>query len=178
MEIETYKEKLKTHEEYFSSWTQKTLDIIGEEKMRKVYNDYFVRHVVFNRDHFKCQVEGCIFHSPITLHHYKHQENGGKTTVRNCITVCRAHQDMYHRCKGPIKFNKVDVLPNHIKGMTQAHERYINGPKITKSFVTRIDLQKAKLVRKMNDEYHGIQLTMLQILILFLFLDRYKNDNN
>ena len=166
-----YTELLKTRVEYFATWDKDNFNKASEEDKEKAYNDYATRHYCYNRDNFECQIDGCTFDdSPLTIHHYKHRSNKGKTTPRNCVTICRAHQNHYHSAKTALVYKKIEYLPNHIAGKTQALDRYVN--KARSGAVVRPKLQKRKMRirRKELKEYWGIKLTWQQVMICLCWL--------
>lgn len=170
-----YEEPLLSREDYFNTWNQEELKKLKKHHKDEVYNEYRTRHIVFNRDNFTCQVENCEFRdSPITLHHYKHRANDGKTSPRNGITVCRAHQKKYHSGKMALKFNDGEHLPSHIRGHTQAHEWYVNGkPRKERAYspsLRKVNLKEMKELRKQHRELWGIPLKWEEIYVLMKFL--------
>ncbi len=173
-----YLEPLLTREQYFFRWDKEELNQLKERHMILIYEEYKTKHIVFNRDNFECQVVDCKFKdSPFTLHHFKHASNGGKTTPRNCVTVCKAHQKMYHSGRISLKFKEREELPNHIKGSTQAHEWYVNGkPKKENklTIVSKETLRENKLIRKSYREIWGRPLTFAQICCLMAFLFSFE----
>ena len=170
---EKYAEPLLSKEEYFSRWNQEELKHLKPHHLEAIYAEYKTKHIVFNRDNFTCQVVGCKFkESPPTLHHYKHASNGGKTSPRNCITVCYAHQKMYHSGRMALKFPDREELPNHISGSVQAHEWYVNG-KPKKRYVPKADKRRKKELRELRKEHKedwGRRLSWTEICLLMAFL--------
>ena len=171
---EKYTEPLLSREDYFSQWKKEELANLKEIHKVEIYNEYKTKHIVFNRDGHACQVEGCTYtNSPITLHHFKHKANGGKTTPRNCITVCKAHQAQYHSGKTALKFKEVEHLPNHIRGITQAHEKYVNGHKEEKPIDWKLKKHEMRLLRKENRKVWGLPLSMDQLFYLMKFISTF-----
>lgn len=163
-------------EEFFSRWDQKCVAAMSEEQKQSAYNDYQVKHYVFNRDNFECQIDGCDFNdSPLTLHHFKHRSNGGKTSIRNCVTVCRAHQNKYHSGKKPLSFRDAEHLPNHIQKATQALDRYVNGRTTDEKprILLRVENRKWRSIRKEHRDQWNRRLSIETILMLFAWL--FKN---
>lgn len=176
--MKRYKRPLKSKEEYFKNFTVDSLKELTQIEIDKIYNSYYMRHTVFNRDNFHCQIEECKFKdSPLTLHHYKHKSNQGKDSPRNGVTVCYAHQNQYHRGRGPLKFKNTLNLPSHIRGYTQALHEYTlkaNGEgEIKTSIKFTYDKATARQLRKDNKQLHGKRLTLEEILSLFIWLYKY-----
>jgi hypothetical protein len=173
MKVEKYNEPLLSYDAYFSTWIKEEVEKISEEHKLAIYSEYKTRHTVFNRDNFKCQVEKCPFDkSPITMHHFKHKSNGGKTSPRNCITVCRAHQNQYHSGRTALKFIELEHLPPHIAGATQAHEWYVNGKSKRESSSADWKLKRFEMrqLRKQNREMWGRNIPMDLIMLLMNYL--------
>lgn len=165
-----YLKPLLEREEYFARWTPKELEPLTENIKEQIYQEHYAKHIVFNRDNHECQVDGCGFdNSPLTLHHYKHKSNGGKTTPRNCITICQAHQNKYHSGKKPMKFKDREELPSHIAGHTQAHDWYAQG-RPRPEFAYKHMKKEMRVLRKNNKEYWGRPITFERFLILFAWL--------
>lgn len=190
MRKDKYHGPLLTRKEYFNSWDKKELERLKGKYKKIIYNEYRTKHIVFNRDNFTCQAlsynkkkdkwEPCKYKgSPFTLHHYKHASNGGETKPRNCITVCKAHQKIYHSGKGPLKFKDREELPNHIAGHTQAHEWYVNGKNNSSretDFISKKIIKENRKLRKRNKEYWGIRLTWKEIYHLLKFLFNFEYE--
>jgi len=165
-----YIKSLLEKKDYFDRWSDEDLKLITEEIKDQIYQEYYTKHVVFNRDHFECQVEDCSFdESPLTLHHYKHKSNGGKTTPRNCITVCQPHQKKYHSGKKALKFKNRNDLPSHIAGHTQAHDWYTQG-KPRHQFNFKKIKKEMRVLRKDNKEHWGRPISIERLLILLIWL--------
>lgn len=170
-----YAEPLLTRKEYFDRWSAEEIAHLKEHHKDAIYNEYKTKHIVFNRDNFTCQVIGCKFkESPPTLHHYKHASNGGKTSPRNCVTVCYAHQKMYHSGRMALKFPDREELPNHISGSVQAHEWFVNGrPRKESPIIQKLDKYKKRELRdlrKSHKEDWGRRLSWAEICMLMAFL--------
>jgi len=165
---------LLSREEYFKQYFGTPKPSIKEKHLIDIYDEYVCKHTVFNRDNFDCQVVNCEFESPITIHHYKHKNNNGKWKPRNCITVCRAHQNKYHTGKDVLVFNASPALPPRIRGMTQAHDLYVQKQNCRlqspKGYLTKQDRYNSKLIRKNNREEWGKVLTWQEIVILLAWL--------
>lgn len=178
-ELKEYFKPLKTQEEFYSTWEEETIQNMkglkedGVPVLDRVYNDYCVRWHVFKRDNRKCQVEGCPFpDSPITMHHFKHQANEGKTTVRNCVTVCRAHQNKYHKGSHPLTFADNPDLPKHIRGHTQALDKLVNTIIDIEEYerVSKQLIAESRKIRKANKQHHGKVLNWAEIALLMYWL--------
>jgi 5-methylcytosine-specific restriction endonuclease McrA len=164
-QIEIWHKPLMTRKEFFAKWTTPRSEI--------AYNNYFVYHTVYNRDGFECQVVDCTFHdSPLTIHHYRHLSNGGKTTVRNCVTICRAHQNKYHCGRSALKFRETPELPGHIRKATQVLDVCVNGKPVRVTLMSRQERRDMRAKRKQYKEHWGHWLNFEEIFILFLYLFR------
>lgn len=165
-----YKQKLQTKDEFFIEWEEE-LDKLSLAIQTKIYLEYKTRHEIYNRDNFECQVEGCEFkESSLTMHHFKHKANGGKTSVRNCITVCRAHQNKYHKGQEQLKYKDNPSLPSHIRNATQVLDKYYNEEPEEFKIDWKIIRSQTKKLRKENKEHHGTSLTMEELIELFFWL--------
>lgn len=92
-------------EEFFNGWDKYQLENMVSGIKDYVYSTYVLRCAVFQRDEFKCQNKHCTSpESPLTMHHIKHKRNGGKDTLRNCITICNACHTRFNRFKGVLTF--------------------------------------------------------------------------
>lgn len=175
--MKKYKQQLKSKEQYFKEFSNESLEELGPEEKEYIYNDYYVRHTVYNRDNFECQVENCPFKDSLpTIHHYKHKDNEGRHTIRNCVLVCQTHQAQYHRGKEFIRYKDTPNLPPHIRGHTQALHQYIakqNGSEVDAQITFIINKTMMKELRKNNKHLHGRVLTTSEIIILFMWLNKY-----
>ncbi len=174
IDYKRYHKPLMSYDEYFTAVFGTAKPPLSQKSMDKKYEEYSCKHIVFNRDNFKCQVKDCTFtNSPISIHHYKHKMNGGKWLPRNCITVCRAHQNQYHKARNVLTFVDSEELPPRISGRTQATHQYVEKQKYnpqTVSYITKQERYNYKQVRKNNREHWNRRLTVTEIVILFAWL--------
>jgi hypothetical protein len=77
-----------------------------------------LRRAVRERDKYRCQFPGC--HSRRTdIHHIRHWSRGGKTRLRNLISLCEAHHVIVHELgylitetdNGTYAFTRPDATP-------------------------------------------------------------------
>lgn len=149
---------IKEQEAFFDEWDQDTLKCLTPKMQDKVYNKYFIKCLVFQRDKFKCQNENCQeTNTDLTLHHIKFQKNKGADKIRNCITICDICHTSFHRGKKILTFN----------GMT-----YKTYPKESKINWKKVKANSKK-IRKENQKSHGIKISwkLIAILIRFLQID-------
>lgn len=105
MNYETYR-VTKTKKEFFSTWTKEDLDNLNAEHKNEIYQKYFIKAMVFQRDNFKCKNENCKSpNSKLTLHHTKFQKNNGKWSLKNCVTICKSCHTKYHRGKDSLTYD-------------------------------------------------------------------------
>ncbi len=151
--------EIKTQEEYFCEWSDENLqklDLSNDTSREKIYKNYVIKKKVFKRDDYKCQNALCETpKSKPTMHHIKHLRNGGKTSMKNCITIC----DTCHR--GFNRFKKDLVL----NGMTYRLHKI-------EEVNIKLLVQIGKKIRKENKEFHGIKLTWEQLFILITFITK------
>ena len=115
-----YRDKL-SYEDYFNQWSETKVEQLTEGLMKEIYEKYLVKCEVFQRDSFGCINLNCRApNSSLTMHHVKWQKNGGKDSVRNCITLCDSCHKAYHRGKLDIKLANTKSLPKNMRGMTYA----------------------------------------------------------
>lgn len=165
-----YGEPLLDRGDYFNTWNPDELKYLKEHHKELIYAEYRTKHIVFNRDNYTCQVEGCKFtDSKPTLHHYKHKANDGHTKPRNCVTVCYAHQKLYHSGRMALKFKNSETLPPHIRGHIQAHHWFVNG-RPRREFNYKKIKKKMKSLRKEHREDWGRPISVETILALLLWL--------
>jgi len=154
---EKYK-TIRSPEEFWNNWDKETLDILDEPIRERIYKKYVVKCAVFQRDEFKCRNKNCRHpKSRLTIHHIKHQRNGGKDSLRNCVTICRVCHHRFNKGKEGLTFD----------GMT-----YKLHKKETK-FDWKTQKSATRLKRKELKRYHGINISweLLEILIRFLEKD-------
>jgi len=163
MAYELYR-KIKSKEEYYSSWTDDKLVNLTEDLKQLIYDRYINKCKIFQRDSFKCQNTKCISpNSPLTLHHIKFRKNNGEDKVRNGVTLCRACHMAYHKTKRNLVFGSGMYLPSHIRGHTfRVHTEERLDWKTIK-------FEMAKMRKSLKSE-HGINLSWKQIAILMRFL--------
>lgn len=164
------KMELLTKEEYFNAWEQDQLEALSEEDKERIYERHKFRKTILDRDGYLCVADGCLNTEELTVHHVKHKRNGGRDSLRNCITLCEP-------CH--IKFNKgyaltiedEEFLPSHIRGRTfQLHK----GVQIDKNpFMnefTRIARRKRKAYRKEVRDRKQEPLDWKTILMLLMWV--------
>jgi len=156
--------KTLSKEEFFGKWTRDDFASASDADKEKGYNDYVVKSIVFQRDGFKCQNVNCEHpHSGLTLHHIKHQRNGGKTTVRNCITICLRCHELFNKKAIGLTFADRPELPAHVRNRTFKinKDNSINWKQVR---------AEGKKIRKQNKEHHGYRISWEMMLKLIRFL--------
>ena len=142
-------------DEYFVHWKQEDLDNLTAQQKQDIYQKYFIKCAVFQRDNFKCRNDDCVTpESKLTLHHTKFVKNNGKWSLKNCVTICKSCHHRYHRGKGTLTYD----------GMTyKLHKREEINWKQLKF--------QNKEIRKINKELHGIKISweLMNMLMRFLF---------
>ena len=130
------------------------------------YNKYVVKCKVFQRDDFTCQHSNCKSEKELTMHHVKLQKNGGKNTVRNCVTLCDKCHKAYHESKLILVFDN-PALPSHIHGhMFKVSENdSVNWKKLKK------ELKKFRRGLRGECNYHLSEETLI---ILFEYLRKIQ----
>lgn len=117
-EYKVYRKKI-SFADYFNLWEEEKVEQLTDSLMKDIYNKYLVKCDVFTRDKFKCRSLNCkSTNSGLTIHHVKWKKNGGKDSVRNCVTVCDSCHKAYHRAKRDIVLPSDKTLPSHMIGMT------------------------------------------------------------
>lgn len=173
--------QVKSKEQFFSNWDSETYTNLNDELKEHIYKKYVIKCTVYQRDNFTCQNSLCETpQSSLTLHHIRFQKNGGETTVRNCITLCRTCHKGYHSGRKVIKIRDDPVLPSHIRG---------HAFQITKA--EQIDWKQwrkiARTIRQNNKHLHGlgIDVELIIKLIRWLYVPYYEmseddeiEDNN
>ena len=151
---DTYK-VVRTKEEYFSNWKHEDLKHLSEGHQDDIYQKYFIKAAVFQRDSFTCRNEECNApDSKLTLHHTKFQKNNGKWSLKNCITICKSCHQKYHKGKDTLIYD----------GMTyQIHKDDIVNWKKAKA--------ENKLMRKQCKNIHGLTISweLMALLMKFMF---------
>ncbi len=171
MAYEKYKE-LRSKDEFFAEWTAEGIESTNEATKNKAYNDYFVRVLMFQRDNFTCQNKDCTYchnvpeYEKLEMHHYRARRNKGKTSLRNCVTVCSGSHNAHNRGKKAFVFDKEANLPTHIRGNIQQLD-------ITKKVNWKAKKQEGQVIRKNNKEFHGLTISweLMRLLIKFLELE-------
>ena len=146
---------------------------ISDEIRVRIYTKYLIKCDVFQRDEFTCQNKYCECPgSPLTMHHVKWQKNGGKDSVRNCVTLCRTCHKGFHRGKYNVTMKDNPKLPSHIRGHTFAYE--LNNEIDWKQIRAEM-----KALRKTLKDKHNFKITweQLHILMGFLKLDYCEFDD-
>jgi len=106
--------KILKKEDFISRYKPADKEITKDVEDR-AYDKYVTKCKVLQRDEFTCQNINCGSNKDLTMHHIKHQKNGGKNSLRNCVTVCdRCHKD-FHAAKIVLAFDN-PKLPPHING--------------------------------------------------------------
>lgn len=157
---EKYK-TIKSPKEFWDNWDKETLEILDEPTIERIYLRYVIKCGVFQRDDFKCQNENCSTpDSKLTWHHIKHQRNGGKDTLRNCITICKSCHDRFNKRKEGLTF----------RGMTyKLHKKELK-------FDWKVQKKETRLKRKELKKYHGINISLKLLKILIKFLEKEYSD--
>ena len=57
------------------------------------------RKRVLARDKHRCRVPGCRSAQNLEVHHIRHREHGGSSTMSNLVTLCGGHHALYHEGK-------------------------------------------------------------------------------
>ena len=150
---------IKTFEEYFNEWdieNLKKIDCSKDISREEIYNTYIIRKKVFERDSYKCQNELCETpDSKITLHHIKHLRNNGKTSMKNCITICGACHQGFNRYKKDLTFRGMTYRLHKIQEVNM-----------------KLLVQTGKKIRKENKEFHGYKFSWEWLCILITFLEK------
>ena len=133
----------------------------------RAYNKYVVKCKVLQRDEFMCQNINCGSKVELTMHHVKLQKNGGKNTVRNCVTVCDSCHKAFHSAKIVLAFDN-HKLPPHIDGhlFRLSENDAVNWKKLKK------ELKKFR--RSLRDEANYC-LSTSEMIILFNYLFKIQN---
>jgi hypothetical protein len=146
-----------TKDEYYATWDKENVDMLSESLKEIIYQKYFLKCIVFQRDNFKCQNENCKHpESKITLHHIKFKKNNGKDKPKNAVTICKVCHVAYHQAKAQLTF----------WGMTyriQKQEGQINW---------KVQKAKGKTIRAENREFCGYKISWKLLSILMRFLER------
>lgn len=145
----------KTKDEYFEHWQKEELDNLTSEQLDDIYQKYFIKSVVFQRDEFTCRNEECKApDSKLTLHHTKFQKNNGKWSMKNCITICKSCHQHYHKGKGTLTYDGMTYQIHKEEELNWKQVKAVN-----------------KKVRKQNRELHGVRISweLMAMLMKFLF---------
>jgi hypothetical protein len=114
-----YKRKIISKEKFFKGWSPQHLEKLTSYRKNKLYCKYLIKHLVFNRDNFKCQnLLCCTPYSEITIHRIKFGKNGGHYIKTNCVTMCESCQTQFHKGLLKLKLSKSFNLPKKIRGHT------------------------------------------------------------
>lgn len=151
---ETYR-VTKTMDQYFEHWKKEDLDKLTSEQKKDIYQKYFVKAAVFQRDDFQCQNEDCKTpESYLTLHHTKFLKNNGKWSLKNCVTICKTCHANYHRGKATLTYDGMTYKLNKTEEINWKKVRVEN-----------------KEVRKKYKEVHGVRISweLMAQLMKFLF---------
>ncbi len=148
-----------TKDEFFATWDEDQLRFMNEDVRDVAYAKYLLKCGVFQRDDFTCQNENCQFcnnepNIDLTLHHIKFQRNGGKNTIRNCITICHSAHKHFHSKKGPLTFWEMTYME---------HQSDAINWKIIKA--------NSKQIREANKQYHGYRISWEMLIVLMRFLE-------
>lgn len=151
--------EIKNIKEYFSEWDEenlKKIDSSSDTSREIIYHNYIIRKRVFERDEFKCQNELCETpESKVTLHHIKHLRNNGKTSMRNCITICSACHKGFNRYKKDLVFRGMTYRLHKIQEVNM-----------------KLLVQTGKRIRKENKEFHAYKISWEWLCILLTFLEK------
>jgi len=156
---ERYK-TIRTKQEFFDSFDEENLGSMNQKIRELVYNKYFVKSAVLQRDDFTCRNEICSFCDNVkesinlTIHHIKFQKNEGEDKLKNCITICKGAHKSFHSGRTSLTFN------GHTYRLHNKDK--LNWKKIKK---------ESKSIRKEHKQYHGIKISWEMILELMKWLD-------
>ena len=160
-------------EEFFKEWDSENYNALTSSIKIRIHSKYLVKCEVLQRDNFTCQNKHCECPgSPLTMHHVKWQKNGGKDSVRNCVTLCRTCHKGFHRGKYNITMKDNPELPAHIRGHTFTYE-------LKHEIDWKLIRAEMKALRKTLKDKHNFKITweQLNILMEFLKLDYYEFDD-
>jgi hypothetical protein len=158
MSYERYK-IIVTKDEFFGTWTPEQLSSLDDRLKDYIYNKYFLKCVVFQRDEFKCLNQNCQHPtSPLTIHHIKFQKNGGEDKPKNCVTICKSCHNSFNKGSAGLTF----------WGMTyKLHcSTEVKWKEVRK---------QTKLIRKQNQEYHGYKISWDMLCVLMNWLRSQEN---
>lgn len=154
---------IKTQEEYFNDWDMENLDKVDNSSdisREEIYQKYVIRKKVFERDSFKCKNEECKApHSKLTMHHIKHLRNSGKTSMKNCITVCDSCHRAFNRFKKDLLLNGITYRLHKIEEVNM-----------------KLLVQTGKNIRKENKEFHGYIFSWEWLCVLLDFISKDYRD--
>lgn len=171
MAYKKYKE-LRSKEEFFARWDKEELKCIDEATGEGIYNEYIVKALMLQRDNFTCQNKDCTYcdnvleYEKLEMHHYRARRNDGKTSLRNCVTVCNGSHNAHNKRKKAFVFDKEANLPSHIRGHSQQLDK-------TKKINWKEKKKEGKLIRNESKEFHGLTISweLMRLLIKFLKLN-------
>ena len=151
---------IQTYDEFFDVWDNTQLENITQEMRKRIYDNYVVKALVFQRDNFKCQNADCKYpESPLTRHHIKFQKNNGKNTIKNSVTICRTCHQGYHKGK------------NHLTFWGATYKLHQN---------TDINWKKVRIetkqIRKENMRFYGAKVSWEMIALLLKWLNVSYED--
>jgi len=145
----------KTKEQYYKHWKQSDLALLSEDRQNEIYQKYFIKSAVFQRDNFTCRNEECKApESKLTLHHTKFVKNNGKWSLKNCITICKSCHRHYHKGKGTLTY---DGMTYQIHKETEMNWKQVRA--------------MSKVIRKENKSQHGVRISweLMAMLMKFMF---------
>lgn len=171
---EVYKGEIKSSEEYFATWDQEQVRNISQNDLDTIYQKHICKHIVFNRDNFKCQNTLCQTpDSPLTLHRVTWGKNGGEYIPKNGLTLCNSCHKAYNRCKRDVITANRQELPKHMRNKTFHRDK--PAPKITnKEFLAQKKALRREIkfrIRAMYPDNKNLySITWKRIIALFTWL--------
>ena len=158
---------IKSFEEFYENWTS-GLEKLSSQTRKTIYDEYVTRCLVYQRDEFKCRNETCTTPtSKVTIHHIRFQSNKGRTTVKNCVLICKSCQSKFHSDKEPLTFNGAIYRTHNLTLRELNTEMPFNYKK------ARVE---GRMIRKENVKYKGIIISWELLLILMKFLEINYED--
>jgi hypothetical protein len=79
-----------------------------------------IARALATRDHDQCRFPGCECKSYTDAHHIKHWANGGETSLKNLVTLCRFHHRALHQ--GEFKLTQGESTDDFIFSDVFGHE--------------------------------------------------------
>jgi len=179
MAYEKY-QQLRSKEEFYNDWEDSKLKELTETLKEYIYSKYVLKVEVFKRDDFTCQNVNCKYcknekyFPKLTMHHLKFQKNGGKDSVRNCVTLCKSSHQNFHRAKDEIVYPDSDKLPSHIRGHTYRLEQ----PDKINWVAIRKRAEEIKREFKQKGIHPSVNWEEIIILLQWVFTPYYEWDKD